>query len=101
MKTVLFSLIAVALQGVPGGGSVDIPTGFKGDSLTPILNLVYTVAGLVAVIAIIIGGILYTTSDGDSGKLQKAKNAIVYSIVGLIFVILAAAITNFVLGSFK
>lgn len=100
MKTALFSFVAVALQGVPGGGSVDIPTGFKGDSLTPILNLIYTVAGLVAVVAIIIGGILYVTSDGDSGRLQKAKNSIVYSIVGLIFVILAAAITNFVLGQF-
>lgn len=99
MKTLL-TLLAVGFQNVPGGGSVDIPTGFKGDSLTPILNLVYTVTGLVAVVAIIIGGILYVTSDGDSGKLQRAKNSIVYSIVGLIFVILAAAITNFVLGAF-
>lgn len=100
MKTTLMSILAVALQGVPGGGSVDIPTGFKGDSITPALNLVYTVAGLVAVVAIVIGGILYVTSDGDSGKLQKAKNSIVYSVVGLVFVILAAAITNFVLGRF-
>lgn len=99
MKTVLFSLFAATLN-VDGSPTVDIPRGFTGASITPILNLVYTVAGFVAVVVIIIGGILYATSDGDSGKLQRAKNSIVYSIVGLIFVILAAAITNFVLGRF-
>lgn len=95
------SIFGVTVNGVNG---VDIPipnviTGGSGD-FTTLLNLVYSIAGIVAVIGVILGGILYATSDADSGKIQRAKNSIVYSIVGLIFVMLAAAITNFVLGRF-
>lgn len=51
-------------------------------------------------ITIVIGGILYTTSAGDSGKVTKAKNMITYSIVGLVVVLAAFAITNLLLGGF-
>lgn len=99
MKTTLLNQLAVGFNNIKGSGAqVDIPTGF---TLVGLLNLVYTVAGMVAVIVIVIGGILYATSDGDSSKLQRAKNSIVYSVVGLIFVIMAASITNFILGQFK
>lgn len=64
------------------------------------LNITYLVAGIVAVITIIIGGIMYATSSGDSGSVSKAKNMILYSIVGLVVVLSAFAITNFVIGRF-
>lgn len=72
------------------------------DSFTvdKVLGLVYEVAGFAAVIAIVIGGILYVTSDGDPSKLTRAKNTIIYSVIGLIMVIMAAAITAFVAGAF-
>ena len=49
---------------------------------------------------IIYGGIQYTTSAGDSGKVTNAKNTILYAIVGLIVSILAYAIVNFVTNAF-
>ena len=63
-----------------------------------ILNLVYAIAGIVAVIVIIIAGIQYSLSTGNSQKVSKAKDAIIYSMVGLVVVASAFAITNFILG---
>ena len=64
------------------------------------LNLVYFIAGTVSIIVIIIGGINYVTSAGDASKVTRAKNMLTYAIVGLVIVLTAFAITNFVTGSF-
>lgn len=66
------------------------------DLLNNVLNLAYFVAGMVAVIVLIFAGFLYVTSNGDPGKTKTAKNTILYAVVGIIFVITAAAITAFV-----
>ena len=63
-----------------------------------ILNVVFGVVGIIAVIMIVIGGVNYTMSQGDSQKIQKAKNTIMYGIIGLVVVLLAFAIVNFVLN---
>lgn len=61
------------------------------------INVVLGVVGVVAVAMIIMGGIQYTTSQGDAAKTTKARNTILYSIVGLVIALLAFAIVNFVL----
>ncbi len=66
--------------------------------IATILNVIFGVIGIVAVIYIILGGIHYTTSEGDSQKTQKAKSTIMYGIIGLVVVLLAFAIVNFVLN---
>jgi len=67
-----------------------------------ILNVVISVLGLIAVIMIIMGGFTYITSAGDTAKLTKARNTIMYGVIGLVIAVLAFAIVNFVLdGVFK
>lgn len=78
-----------------------IPKVDGDELLTNILNMSYFVAGTVAVIMIIISGIMYVTSTGDAPKVAKAKNLLTYAIVGLVIVLSAFAITNFVIGSFN
>jgi len=63
------------------------------------LNLAYGIAGVVAVGFIIWAGISYVISQGDPGKTKKAMQVLIYSVVGLIIVLLAAFITNFVIGN--
>lgn len=53
-------------------------------------------AGIVSVIFVVYGGISYITSSGDPTKLKKAKDSILYALVGLIIVALAETITIFV-----
>jgi hypothetical protein len=73
------------------------PTSIGQNEVATLLGAVYTVAGIVAVIAIIIGGIRYASANGDSGQIQAAKNTILYAVVGLVVIIMAAAITQFVI----
>jgi hypothetical protein len=62
-----------------------------------ILNTITFVAGAVAVLMIIIGGLRYTLSSGDQSSVTSAKNTIIYSVVGLILALMGNAIVNFVL----
>ena len=63
-----------------------------------VINALFIVAGAIAVIILIAGGIRYITSTGDSTRIQKAKDTILYAVIGLIVVILARAIVGFVIG---
>ena len=66
-----------------------------------LIGWVIGIAGLVSVIFLIYGGITYITSSGDASKLQKAKNMIIYSLIGLAIVALATTITAFVSNAIK
>ncbi len=56
-------------------------------------------AGL-AVIMIIVGGIRYATSAGESSKITEAKNTILYSVIGLVVALAATVIIAFVNNQF-
>lgn len=68
-------------------------------TLDTIISVVLGVLGLLAVVVIIYGGFMYTSSAGDSTKTKKAKDAIMYGVIGLVIALLAYAIVNFVLSS--
>ncbi len=65
-----------------------------------ITNVLLFIIGAISVIMLIIGGIRYTVSGGDSGAVTSAKNTILYAIVGIVVALLAFAVVNFVIGSF-
>jgi hypothetical protein len=64
---------------------------------TLIVNLLSVLVGFVAVVMIILGGFRYITSGGNSENVTKAKNTILYGIIGLVIVALAQVIVQFVL----
>lgn len=64
-----------------------------------ITNTILYIVGILAVIMLIIGGIRYIVSGGDSKKVTDAKNTILYAIIGLIICFLAYAIVNFVIAA--
>ncbi len=61
-----------------------------------VINIISLVVGIAAVVMIIIGGLRYVTSNGDSGQVGNAKNTILYAVVGLVVVALAQVIVRFV-----
>lgn len=79
---------------------VGIPTvDGSGDAvLQSVLNTVYFVAGVTAVIVIIVAGYSYVTSSGDSSRVARAKNAILYAAIGLAVVLAAFMITQWIIG---
>lgn len=95
MKDVLTKFAYTAqgqVEGFENGG--DLP-----ETIINIISVIIGVLGIVAVIVVIIGGILYMTSTGESGKVKKAKDTILYGVIGLIVCILAFAIVNFIIRS--
>jgi len=67
---------------------------------TTISNVMLFIVGAISVIMVIVGGLRYVISGGNSSNITAAKNTILYAIVGLIISIMAYAIINFVLESF-
>ncbi|MBR2994446.1 hypothetical protein IKF32_00810 [Candidatus Saccharibacteria bacterium] len=67
------------------------------NNVTAIINAVIGVLGLVCVVVMIIGGVNYMTSSGDAGKVKKAKDTILYGLIGLVVCVLAFALVNFVI----
>ncbi len=67
---------------------------------TTISNVMLFVIGALSVVMIIIGGLRYVISGGETANITAAKNTILYAIVGLVISLLAYAIINFVITSF-
>lgn len=78
-----------------GGGGTTLDSALK-----TVVNILLFFIGAVAVIMIVIGGIKYTTSNGDQNQLTSAKNTILYAVVGLVVAIMAYAIVQFVIDAF-
>ncbi len=63
-------------------------------------NVMLYLIGAISVIMLIVGGLRYVVSGGDSTAVQNAKNTILYAVVGIIVAILAYAVVSFVITSF-
>jgi hypothetical protein len=87
---------------VTGGGLSQICSGNlpqpKADqgSITKVLETVLNIVGGLALLMIVVSGLRYVLSAGDPQKAGKAKDGIIYSLVGLVIAITAQAIVLFV-----
>ena len=101
---IIMGAIRIALVGGSGNIGNCASTGGCVNPNAMVLNLIHWViamAGIVAAIFIVYGGISYITSSGDSGKLQKAKQTILYALIGLVICALAEIITAFVSSTIR
>jgi hypothetical protein len=64
-----------------------------------IANALIFLVGAISVIMIIIGGLRYVISNGDSKQIAAAKDTILYAVIGIIVAIAAYAIVRFVTTS--
>ena len=51
-----------------------------------------TIAGGLAVLILIIGGVLYLTASGNQTRLEQAKTTIKGAIIGIVVILLSAVI---------
>lgn len=66
-----------------------------------IVQLLMTLAGALAVIFVIIGGIQYITSTGDPGRTAKARSTITTAVLGVLLLVFLYPIIGLVTGIFK
>jgi len=75
------------------------PTAINPEGLvTQITQTIIYITGAISVIMIVIGGLKYVFSAGDSAGVQSAKNTILYAIIGLVVTLFAQVIVSFVLS---
>lgn len=68
-------------------------------NVTMLINVFASVMGFLAVGMIVYGGFMLLTAQGDPAKIKRGKDVVTYSIIGVILVMLAYAIVNFVMKS--
>ncbi len=96
--------VMVASQTAEAKSAIEIDTGntklanarssdLKSD-ITTIINYGLGFAGLIAVIFLLYGGIMYIISGGEQDRIDTAKNTIIYAIVGLIVIMLAFVVVS-------
>jgi len=95
------SVIAEQCEGIKDSAVCNDQTAKPADLAKNIINILLYVVGAISVVMVIVGGIMYATSTGDSGRVTLAKNTITYAIIGLVVSFLAFAIVQFVTDAFK
>ena len=104
VKTMLREM-AQSSNNVPGSDLIDPVINNTGlgtkkhlvDIVTTALNIFVTVVILTAVVYIILMGIKFVTSGGDTSKASEAQKGITFAIIGIIVALGASIIVNFVL----
>lgn len=88
-------------DGVTGVGGTD--PGNAGSDLTKtiknVINILLFLISMVAVIFIVIAGLRFVTSNGDTNTVSQAKNTIIYAVLGIVVAVMAYAIVNFILDN--
>ena len=95
MKKIIVSLALLSLLAVPvmalaqvGGNPPEISMDLTelGEKITNAVWIVFTV---LVVICFVIAGILFLTAAGSAEKIQQARNAFMWGVVGVVVGILA------------
>jgi uncharacterized membrane protein YidH (DUF202 family) len=107
MLSNLFRVVAITCKG--NQISVSVANGYcngtglptvnaSANELQTALQIAFAILAAISVLFVIIGGLRYTLSQGNSQRMQEAKNTIIYAVVGLVIAISAEAIVSFALS---
>lgn len=80
-------------------GEIELGTQDIRVTVARIVNVAMGLLGIVAVVIILLGGFKWMTAGGNDEKVKEAKKLIVSGIIGLIIILTAYAIAQFVLNS--
>ena len=95
----------VAAQGLKDAGKIldkaadTSKTGLSsnlGDTIATVIKTVLALVGTIFLVLTIYAGILWMTAQGEEDKVTKAKDIIKASVIGLVIIMSAYAITAFV-----
>ena len=79
-------------RGVSNAESGGTPRGNIIDIIGAAMNWLLAILGFLGIIGFVIAGILYLTAAGDEGRIESAKSAMMYSIIGIIVALLGFVI---------
>lgn len=106
MKKIALSLATIGLIVMPVlalaqvGGSAPGTFAVSLESLGQmIVNQIWVVFTIIAIICFVIAGVLFLTSGGDPEKIGKARSALIWGVAGIVVGILAFTIIAVIRGA--
>ncbi|MFA4845830.1 MAG: pilin [Patescibacteria group bacterium] len=63
------------------------------------INVLLSVLGIIFVVLVVYAGFLYLTAAGEDEKVKKAKKLLTQSVIGLVIIIAAYAISSYVIDA--
>lgn len=81
-------------SGVKSYGSVN-------EAVIEVVGVILGIAATLALVAVVIGGVMYILSGGEEDKARRAKGIILAAIIGLVVLGLSAIIVNFIVTFFS
>ena len=112
LSITVFTLLAISCQGVLAqGAALTELESFQGQIegsgirtetnvyvvVGDIVKAVLSIIGVLLMIYLFTGGVMWMTSAGSSEKIKKAREMIVNAILGLVIVILSYAVATFII----
>lgn len=84
LLTMMFMAPALVFAQLTTPSGTGLPQSSVMDIISNIMYWLLMIVGIVGVIGFAIAGLLYLTAAGDEGRIGQAKNAMMYSIIGII-----------------
>jgi len=106
LGTMIVPMMAAAQPAEPIGqlglefqSNIGIGTADIRDTIASIINVAMGLLGTIAVVIILFGGFKWMTSSGEKEKVEEARKLIIAGVVGLVIILSAYAIAQFVISS--
>lgn len=105
MKELFINLVSNVKAASIQPGDVPGITPVKGGDLKALIfdgiNIFLWVAGVLAAVYLIYGGVLYITAGGDAEKATKGRTALINAIIGIVIILLSLAIMRYLTANIK
>jgi len=93
----MFTLIRLLSTDIQPNG---LPTtSANTNELQQVLQIVFGIIGALAFLMIVVSGLRYVLSAGNPDRTSRAKNGIIYALVGMVIALLAEALVTYVVKS--
>ncbi|MFA6423066.1 MAG: hypothetical protein WCW17_01285 [Patescibacteria group bacterium] len=63
-----------------------------------IVGLALNLAGFVALFFVFLGGYMWITSSGDTGKIEQGKKTLIYALAGFVLVLVSGSLVKIVVN---
>jgi len=95
----LFKIAIANAQGMGAPPDVGLSTESLPEMIVTFVNYGLILVAVLALAVIVYAGFLYITAHGESQQVEKAKRIIVYAVIGIVVIGIAAVVVNFVIKS--
>ena len=98
--SLLFSLLLIIPLAVLAEDSPEIKNPIIYDTIIEVVesltNFVFTLGIVLAPLVFLIGGFVFLTSGGDTNKVQKGKDIMIYAVIGFVIVLLVKGLVELI-----